>query len=207
MEIKAIDLSHHNGNVDFRKVKASGISTIIIRTGFGFYSPKQIDKKFYEYYDAAKNLGFNIGAYHYSYADGPISAEKEAQAMLKIIGDRKFELPLFIDIEERVHYNMSKKLCSESIAAFCNYLEGEKYWAGVYSFDSLFATHITGDICQRYTTWVARVENVKPKSCPRYDIWQNSHRGRVDGCIGNVDLDIVYKDFPPIVKRAHLNGY
>ncbi len=207
MEIKAIDLSHHNGSVNFSKVKNAGINTVIIRTGYGFYSPNQIDRRFYEYYDKAKAVGMNVGAYHYSYADGPANAEKEAEAMIRIIEDRKFELPLFFDMEEKVHYGMSKKLANETVAAFCNYLEAHGYWAGFYSFDSYFATHISTETCQRYTTWVARVENVKPKSCTRYDIWQNSHRGHVSGVTGNVDLDIVYKDFPQYVKKAHLNGY
>ena len=60
----AIDISHHNGNVDFIGVKASGINTVILRTGFGKYSPSQTDKRFFENYDKARAADMFIGAYH-----------------------------------------------------------------------------------------------------------------------------------------------
>ena len=206
-EIKAIDLSHHNGNVDFMKVKASGINTVILRTGYGKHSPGQVDKRFYEYYDKARDAGMFIGAYHYSYADGVVGAQDEAEAMLKIIGDRKFELPLFFDIEEAKHKVMSKKMCTQMVRAFCDILEEAHKWAGVYSYDTFFSSNLEDDIVQRYATWTARVENVKPKACKRYDIWQYSWKGKVDGIKGDVDMNYIYKDYPPAIKRAHLNGY
>ena len=206
-EIKAIDLSHHNGNVDFTKVKASGINTVILRTGYGKYSPGQIDKRFYENYDKARAAGMFIGAYHYSYADGIVGAQDEAEAMLKIIGDRKFELPLFFDIEEGKHKVMSKKICTQMVRTFCDILESAHKWAGVYSYDTFFSNNLEDDIVQRYATWTARVENVKPKACKRYDIWQYSWKGKVDGIKGDVDMNYIYKDYPPVIKRAHLNGY
>ena len=205
--IKAIDLSYHNGNVDFKKVKASGINSVILRTGFGLYSPKQIDKRFCEYYDKAKEAGMFVGAYHYSYADGFSAAGEEAKAMLRIIEDRKFELPLFFDIEEKKQKLMSKKMCSQMVRTFCNTLEEAGYWAGVYSFDSFFGSNLEDDIVQRYTTWVARIENLKPMTCKRYDIWQYSWRGKVDGIKGDVDMDYIYRDFPQLINKAHLNGY
>ena len=207
MEIKAIDLSHHNGNVDFRKVKASGINTVIIRTGYGKYSLSQIDKRFYEYYDKAKENNMFVGAYHYSYATTIEGAKNEAIAMLRIIQGRKFELPLFFDMEEDNQKQLSKALCSEMVKVFCNELEKNKKWAGIYSYDAFFGTNLNSDIPQRYATWVARVENVKPKICIKYDIWQNSWKGKVDGIRGDVDLDIIYKDYPQLINKAHLNGY
>lgn len=207
MEIRAIDISHHNGNVDFGKVKAAGIGNVFIRTGYGKYSPSQIDRKFEENYSKAKAAGLNVGAYHYSYAKTPADAEKEADAMLKIIGGKKFELPLFFDIEEKSQAQLYKKICSDMVRAFCNKLESADYWAGVYSYDAFFGTNLEDEIVQRYSTWVARVENVKPKTCKRYDIHQYSWKGRVSGIDGNVDMDVIYKDYPSVIRRNHLNGY
>lgn len=207
MEMKAIDISHHNGTADFKKVKAAGIDGVFIRTGYGKFLQSQIDKKFYDNYDKAKSAGLNVGAYHYSYAHSPAEAVKEAEAMIKIIGDRKFELPLFFDIEEKSQEKLSKKICSDMVRAFCNRLESAGYWAGVYSYDAFFGTNIAENIVQRYSAWVARVENVKPKICKRYDIWQFSWKGKVDGIKGDVDMNIIYKDFPQIIARKGLNGY
>ena len=205
--IKAIDLSHHNGKIDFGKVKGSGIDTVIIRTGYGKALSSQTDRRFEEYYSAAKAAGMNVGAYHYSYADSISSAQEEAAAMLEIVKGKKFELPLFFDIEEPKHSQLDKKLCSDIVRTFCDKLEKAGYWAGVYSYDAFFGSNLTEDIVKRYTTWVARVENVKPHKCIRYDIWQYSWKGRVDGIDGNVDMDMVYKDFPQLIKAAHLNGF
>ena len=205
--IRAIDLSHHNGNVNFKDVKASGINTVILRTGYGKYSPSQIDKRFYEYYDKAKEAGLSVGAYHYSYCEHSTGAIQEGDAMLKIIGDRKFELPLFFDIEEPKHAVMDKKMCTAMVTAFCNHLEEAGYWAGVYSYDAFFSKNLDENIVNRYSTWVARVENVRPKLCKRYDIWQYSWKGKVSGVKGSVDMDYIYKDFPMAINKAHLNGY
>lgn len=62
-KMKIIDLSHRNGKVDFVKVKASGIDGVIIRTGFGVESPKQVDRRFEDYYNGAKAAGLHVGAY------------------------------------------------------------------------------------------------------------------------------------------------
>ena len=207
MEMKAIDVSHHNGIVEFEKVKAAGIVGVFIRTGYGKFAQPQIDKKFSDNYSKAKAAGLNVGAYHYSYAHTPAEAEKEAEAMIKIIGNRKFELPLFYDIEEKSQAQLSKKTCSDMVRAFCNKLESAGYWAGVYSYDAFFGTNLEEGIVQRYSTWVARVENIKPKICKRYDIWQYSWKGKVDGVSGDVDMNVIYKDFPTVILRKGLNGY
>ena len=66
MEYKGIDVSKWNGEIDWRKVKNAGIDFAIIREGYGKESPNQIDKKFEENYNGAKNNGVNVGVYHYS---------------------------------------------------------------------------------------------------------------------------------------------
>ena len=65
MEFKGIDVSKWNGNIDWQKVKGAGINFAIIREGYGKKSPTQIDKKFKENIEGAKNAGINTGVYHY----------------------------------------------------------------------------------------------------------------------------------------------
>lgn len=190
--IKAIDLSHHNGEIDFKKVRDSGIDTVFLRTGFGFYSQKQIDKRFYENYDKARAEGFRVGAYHYSYALSPADAAREAEAMVKIIGNRKFDLPLFFDIEESKQAKCSKAVCSDMVRAFCDNIRSCGFDTGVYSYDAFFGSNIEDDIYLKYHIWVARVEDVMPKQCRRYDIWQYSWKGAVDGIKGDVDMNRIF---------------
>lgn len=202
-----IDISKWNGNVDFKKVKAVGIDGVIIRTGYGVESPKQIDPKFEEYYNGAKAAGLLVGAYHYSYAKTPDDAVKEAEFMLKIIKGKSFELPIYGDFEE--HESLSGSVCSSIINAFCNRLEAAGAWAGVYSYDAFFKSKLPSDIPKRYTVWVARVENVDPKCVDSADvgIWQYSWKGNIPGMTGDVDLDHCYRDFPAMMKKAGLNNF
>lgn len=204
---KLVDLSKWNGNVDFAKVKAAGIDGVIIRTGFGVKNPKQIDNRFEEYYRKAKAAGLYVGAYHYSYAKSASDAENEAEFMLEMLKGKSFELPIYGDFEEQG--KLSAKICNDIVNAFCGHLEAKGAWAGVYSYDSFFRDKLSTDIPKRYTTWVARVENVYPKCVPAADIgiWQYSWKGHIDGIKDDVDMDYCYRDFPKIIKSKGLNGY
>ena len=79
--IKVIDISKHNGSIDFAKVKGEGISGVIIRAGYGRHI-SQKDPTFEKYYADAKAAGLNIGTYWYSYALSPSEAKLEASVFL-----------------------------------------------------------------------------------------------------------------------------
>lgn len=206
MPMTLIDISKHNGKVDFAKVKASGIDGVIIRTGFGIKHPKQKDQRFDEFYTEAKSVGLPVGAYHYSYAKDVAGVLKEADFMLEILKGKSFELPIFGDFEEQEH--LSDTLCTQMVKTFCNALENHGAWAGIYSYDSFFKK-LPAHIGERYTLWVARVENIKPKYVPpnEYGIWQYSWKGKIDGIKGDVDMDICYKNYPNIMKSTGLNHF
>lgn len=205
IKLRIIDLSKWNGAVDFAKVKASGIDGVIIRTGFGVKSPKQVDRRFEEYYAKAKAAGLYVGAYHYSYAKDVAGAVKEAEFMLELLKGKSFELPVYGDFEEQG--KLSKALCTEMVKAFCDRLEAAGAWAGVYSYDTFFRDKLTADIPKRYTAWVARVENVFPKCVPQGNIgiWQYSWKGCIDGIKGDVDMDFCYRNFPDIIGKTGKN--
>ena len=207
IKLRIIDLSKWNGAVDFAKVKASGIDGVIIRTGFGVKSPKQIDRRFEEYYAKAKAAGLYVGAYHYSYAKNALGAVREAEFMLELLKGKSFELPVYGDFEEQGELSCS--VCTEMVKAFCNRLEAAGAWAGIYSYDTFFRDKLSADIPKRYTAWVARVENVFPKCVLDGDIgiWQYSWKGKVGGISGDVDMDFCYKDFPGMIKRAKKNCF
>lgn len=204
---KLIDLSRWNGSVDFVKVKAAGIDGVIIRTGLGRKNPKQIDSCFEENYRKAKAAGLYVGAYHYCYAKNASEVQKEADFMLDIIKGKSFELPVYGDFEEQG--KVSPKTCNDIVTSFCGRLESHGAWAGVYSYDSFFKDKLSADIPKRYTCWVARVENIRPKCVPaeNVDMWQYSWKGRVSGIKENVDMDYCYRDFPEMIKKSGKNKF
>lgn len=203
--MKGIDVSVHNGNIDWNKVKADGIEFAILRAGFGRLE-KQKDEKFEQNYAEAKAAGIPVGAYWYSYAMSPEEAELEANVFLKVIKGKQFEMPVYFDLEEKKQFDLGKEKVSAIMRAFLEKVESAGYFTGLYGSASSLTTHTADDIKSRYTIWLAHWVNQTNYSSA-YAIWQYSEKGKVDGISGNVDLDICYKDFPTIIKGKGLNGF
>jgi GH25 family lysozyme M1 (1,4-beta-N-acetylmuramidase) len=201
-----IDVSKHNGQIDWTKAKAAGVDAVILRAGYGRVL-SQRDPRFEENYKCAKENGIDVGVYWYSYATTPADAVKEAEICLKVIKNKTFEYPIYFDIEEVRHLKLSMAVCGEIVTAFCECLEKNGYFAGVYSFDSFFSTNLDESITKRFAAWVANVSAEKPQYCKDYGMWQFSWKGKIDGIKGDVDMNKAYKDYPAIIKKAKLNGY
>lgn len=204
--MKIIDVSKHNGSIDWKKVKASGIDGVIIRAGYG-RSIAQKDTMFEKNYEGAAEVGLHIGAYWYSYAVSAAEARQEAEAFLEAVKGKSFDLPLWLDIEDKCQLKLGKSTCTEIVTAFLDRLENAGFYAGVYSFDSFFKTNLEPRIRSRYAEWAARVESVPPEFALEWGIHQYSWRGRVDGIKGDVDMNNCRRDYPTIIRKAGLNGY
>lgn len=207
MQNKIIDLSVHNGNVDFKLIKASGIYGVILRAGFGRIE-SQKDKKFEEYYTLAKEAGLHIGAYWFSYAQTAAEAKIEADVCINSISEKTFDLPIFYDIEDAEQVPLGKEICTDMVNTFCSALEKAGYWAGVYSFDSFFNTNLSKGIGSRYTAWVARVDGRPVQYCPEAAFHQYSWKHKI-GKMSNMDISIQLNsiDYPTKIKSLALNGY
>lgn len=171
--LKIVDVSKHNKVTDWAVVKAAGIDGVIIRAGYGRYI-SQKDKAFEQFYSGASEAGLHIGAYWYSYADNATEAAAEASVFMQAVKDKKFDLPLYYDIEEQKHVALGRNICTSMATAFCKTLENAGYYAGVYSFDSFFSSSLDADIQNRFATWTARVENIAPKCCLKWGMHQYS---------------------------------
>ena len=204
-DMKGIDVSVHNGNIDWNKVKADGIEFAILRAGFGRLE-KQRDEKFEQNYAGAKAAGIPVGAYWYSYAMDEDEARLEADVFLKVIKGKQFEMPVYFDLEEKKQFDLGKEKVSAIMRAFLERVESAGYFTGLYGSASSLTTHTADDIKTHYTIWLAHWVD-KTNYSGAYGIWQYSEKGKVDGINGNVDLDICYKDFPTIIKGKGLNGY
>ena len=204
-DMKGIDVSVHNGNIDWQKVKAGGIDFAILRAGYGRLA-SQKDEKFEQNYSGAKAAGIPVGAYWYSYAMSEDEARLEADVFLSVIKGKQFEFPVYYDVEEKKQFDLGKEKVSAIMRTFLERVEAAGYFVGLYGSASLLTTHTADDIKSRYTIWMAHWCDQTNYS-GAYGIWQHSEKGRVDGISGNVDLDIGYKDFPTIIKAKGLNGY
>ena len=201
--MKIIDVSKHNGNIDWVKVKNAGVEGAIIRAGYGRHI-SQKDSRFEANYSGALAAGLHVGAYWYSYADSPADAKTEAEVFLEVLKGKKFDLPVYFDIEEQKHVKAGRTMCTAMTEAFCSTVEKAGYFTGVYSFDSFFTTNLYPDISKKYTCWVARI-GAKPKNT--HDMWQYSWKEKIKGINGETDVNNCYKDFPSIIVKAKLNGY
>ena len=204
-DMKGIDVSVHNGKIDWQKVKNAGIDFAILRAGYGRLA-SQKDEKFEQNYSSAKAAGIPIGAYWYSYAMSEDEARLEADVFLSIIKGKQFEFPVYYDVEEQKQFALGKEKVSAIMRAFLERVEASGYFVGLYGSASSLNTHTSDDIKSRYTIWLAHWVN-QTSYGGAYGIWQHSEKGRVDGINGNVDLDIGYKDFPTIIKGKGLNGW
>lgn len=203
--MKGIDISVHNGDIDWQKVKNAGIQFAILRAGYG-RELSQKDVRFEENYRNAKAAGIPVGAYWYSYAMTPEEARLEADVFLSVIKGKQFEMPVYFDLEEKKQFDLGKEKVSAIMRTFLERVESAGYFVGLYGSASSLTTHTADDIKSRYTIWMAHWAEQTNYS-GAYSIWQYSDKGKVNGISGNVDLDTCYTDFPSTIKAKGLNGY
>jgi GH25 family lysozyme M1 (1,4-beta-N-acetylmuramidase) len=203
---KGIDLSKHNGKVDFAKVKASGkVDYVMLRAGLGRLS-SQKDQMFETYYKEAKANGFPVGAYWYSYAMSEDEARQEADAFLSVIKGKKFEYPVYYDVEEEKQFKLGKEKVSAIIRAFLERVEAQNYWVGLYGSYSSLTTYTAQDIRDRYAIWLAHWNVKKSPYKGQYGMWQYGV-SRIAGITGDVDVNECYADYPTLIKDAGDNGF
>lgn len=200
---RGIDVSKHNGVINWSLLK-NFVDFAIIRAGYGKLL-SQKDIKFEDNYQGCKDNNIPCGAYWYSYATSVEEIQTEAKVFLETIKGKKFEYPVYLDIEEQSQANLSSTTINAMIKAFCDILEKSGYFVGVYSYDSFFSK-VSSDIQNRYSLWVANTSRT-PQTAKAYGIHQHSFKGSVSGIKGDVDLNNCYVDFPTIIKNANLNGY
>ena len=204
--MNGIDVSKHNGSINWSAVKASKkVDFAILRAGYGKLA-SQKDQKFEQNYTGAKAAGIPIGAYWYSYAMSESEARLEADVFLSVIKGKRFEFPVYYDVEEQKQFALGKQKISAIIRAFLEKVEAAGYFVGLYGSKSSLSTYTADDIKSRYTIWLAHW--VAQTDYPgAYAIWQYSATGRIPGIGGDVDLDECHVDYPAIIVGGGFNGF
>lgn len=196
MEKLLIDVSEHNGTVDWETAK-NHIAGAIIRCGYGMDMTKQDDKQWARNVAECERLGIPYGVYLYSYATNTDRAKSEAQHVLRLIKGRKLAYPVYFDIEEP-GTESAAVACAK---AFGDIIEAAGYWCGVYYNKDWHNRVIKGQL-DRFVRWGAGYGSNDGQQHASYkpnfgeDIWQYSSKGSIPGVSGNVDVNICYRDYP-----------
>ena len=186
-----IDISQHNGNIDFAKVKRYGVKGCIIRVGWiGNHDNHTLDTKFEEYYNGAKEQGLPIGFYVYSYCKTIENLRKGTMWVLDKIQNKKFELPIFLDLEDATISGLGRDNLTEQALNFCRIIESSGYKAGVYANKYWWENKLEITRLLNYKIWLADWGKKYNHSLShKVDLWQYGSDGYVDGIEGRVDLN------------------
>lgn len=193
--VSGVDVSEHQGEINWENVKNDGISFAIVRLGYrgssqgGLYT----DEFFYDNLSGAHAAGLEVGVYFYSQANSEAEAIEEARYVLSVLDDAQLECPVFFDWEEGTP--RSERLDGVSIsdvstfsAAFCETIEAGGYKAGVY-FNQKYGYGLRLYDLQEYAFWLAEFDDtISFRYHTQY--WQYSYQGTVSGIETNVDMDI-----------------
>lgn len=191
MRSKGIDVSEHQGHIDWAKVAKDGVQFAVIRAGYG-RELSQKDDYFEQNYTAAKKAGIQVGAYWYSYADSLKRAEEEAKTCLKVLEGKKFDLPIFFDQEyEKSILALSSKTRTDIILKFLEIIQAAGRKCGLYSSTNFITTKLQASRLRQYPLWIAEYGS-KLHYPGTVWAWQYTSTGRVSGIKGHVDCNHGY---------------
>ena len=199
--IKGIDLSTWQKQVDYKKLKDDGIEFAIIR----IENETKKDTMFEKHYNGLKEVGIKIGGYVYCEAETEEDGKKEAFKAIEIIAGKKFDLPIFYDMEDSSLLSyFNKETLTKTIINFCKFLRHDGYHAGVYANLNWFTNYINVKDLSPFYIWLAQWGE-KQTANFKVDIWQFTSSGQVDGIKGNVDLNYCLRnDFEiEVIKKSN----
>ena len=207
-KVYGIDVSYYQGNIDWKKVKNSGVEFVIIRVGYrGYGSAGTLveDPRFKTYLDGATKAGLKVGVYFYTQAITTAEAKAEAKFVLDRIKGYSLQMPVYYDIES-VDYDtgrldsagLSKAQKTALCTAFCDTIIKSGYSAGVYANYTWLNYYIDGaGLGRKYPIWLAHYTS-NTNYDQRMDMWQYSGSGTVSGISAYTDVNVWYSGKLPL---------
>lgn len=189
---RGIDVSMHNGTINWGQVANAGIQFTFIKVGS---TKSGVDPQFAANITGAQAAGLKTGIYLYSYATTPEQAAEEARLVLEWINPYTVNYPIVYDIEDKCHKNLSDQQMIDIINAFCIAIDEAGYYPMVYSYKNMFLGKLS---IAGWDKWVAQYAD----SCEYNNnvcFWQYSSHGSVSGVSGRVDVNYQYKDYSSLI--------
>lgn len=211
MEKTIMDVSRHQGTIDWAKVKASGqIGGVMIRamgnSADGKASKPYIDPQFARNYAECTRLGIPVGVYGYFKAVNKAEADKELALLKSALTGKTLGLPVAVDVEDEVQKPLGKAALTDLTAYMLSTVESWGVYALLYTglwFGSTFL-YMGGAALKPYDVWLAAYRKEKPEPGWPFGMWQHTSAGTVPGVSTGVDLSVAYKDYAGIIQRAGL---
>jgi lysozyme len=183
--IVGIDISSHNGDIDFYKVKNDDFSFVIIKASEG---EDVLDSLFTTNYNRAKANGLKVGAYHYfrKNTDGI----NQAKNFVEAVGWRKLDLPLVIDVEDEINDNVSDDITMKNLNFMIDNLQSRGFKVMIYTNGNGYKKYVKDRPFVNVNLWLCSFKKPDDIAHIPHQLQQYSHHGRVNGINGDVDLDV-----------------
>lgn len=198
MKELCFDISTWQGGIDYNALKERS-NYFILRAGFDVSK----DNEFENHYNNLQ--GKHLGVYWYSYATTCEEAKAEARKCLEVIKDKKFDLPIYFDIEDPSMSGIDRETLNNIVRSFGYTIQEAGYYFGVYSNLNWYLNILSGsELNREFDWWIALWDDdaPNPKYGINYGIWQF---GSYDLNGTNIDGNYLYKDYPTIIREAGLN--
>lgn len=205
-EILGIDVSNHQGQINWDMVKSEGkVKFAMLRIGVGSDIQNQDDKYFERNVAECERLGIPWGAYIYSYALNTIDAESEKNHILRLLRGKSPSYPIAFDMEDADGYKARHGMPSkETLVDICYTallgIEQAGYYAALYASKSWLDNQLNSQKLDRFDKWVAQWSEKCTYSKP-FGMWQFTSDGTVSGIGGRVDMNKAFYDFPSIINK------
>lgn len=191
---RGIDVSKFQGTIDWNAVKADGITFAIIRCGYRGYGTGALveDSTYRRNIQGAINAGLKVGVYFYSQAINEAEAVEEASMVLSLVSGYSLPLGVYYDTESVAGGRANAISATQRTAcavAFCETIRNAGYKAGVYSYASWFYNALNFANISKYNIWIAQYRDTLSFNY-KYNIWQYTGSGRVNGISTAVDMNI-----------------
>ena len=187
-----MDVSKYQGDIDWEKVKNSGIEFAIIRLGIGYDDVLKLDEKFIQNIEGALANNVQVGIYFYSYAINKKEAVSHAEYVIKNIKKYDVTFPIAFDWENFASWNeygISLNDLRSISRAFQDKIKEYGYTPVQYGSRNYLRAFW---VPVKYDTWVAHYTVGMTDYENDYIMWQLCDNGLVPGINGDVDLDVYY---------------
>ena len=214
-----MDVSRWQGNIDWGKVKASGLVSGVMLRALGNSakdapSKPYIDPTFERNYAECQRLGIPCGVYYYCKAVNVEEADAELALLRKVLTGKTVQLPVAVDIEDSyVQAPLDKQTLTDIAAHALGAVERWGFYAMLYTGLYFGETNLymTGAALKPYDVWLAAYRSKKPEPGWPFGLWQYTSKGKISGVvdaipgkISGVDLSVPYKDYTKIIAKKGL---
>ena len=214
MKEMVIDVSHWDGDIDIKGFKhIRGCWGVIVKAG-GFETNlgRYKDSRFEDNYNKAVACEMHVGAYYYSVATTTDAAKADAEHFMSLLKGRRFDLPVYYDIEDQRQFKLSPRALTDVIHAFIRTLNDHGYYGGVYTGGSAWINNMYHEELLEYADWIAAWRAEWPSYAGDIGMWQQGSINLQSGAIayadvsGNTDLDWCIVDYPERIVNGYKNN-